>query len=49
LLNTAVSDNTKEAITNLLESISKTTASIEAVSSPKPLEVLCSFCIVKKL
>jgi hypothetical protein len=46
LLNTVVSDNTKEAISNLVESISKTTASIEAASSPKPIEVGCVFSIL---
>lgn len=46
LLNTVVSDNTKEAITNLVESISKTTASIESVASSKPIEVGCVFSML---
>ncbi|XP_059351571.1 biogenesis of lysosome-related organelles complex 1 subunit 5-like [Daphnia carinata] len=37
LLNTSVGDNTKEVISSLLDNISKTTTSLEAVSSPKPL------------
>lgn len=47
LLNNSIGDNTKEVISSLLNSISKTTASLEAVSSPKPLEVGQKFSFSK--